>query len=186
MKKNFLIAFFCLGFSSTLFSQRAFVTPAAYQIPSSVISRNSPPIELYTRGFGAVIGVQQGRHTFFELGAEANWRTIRLSHPVTYGVGGNAEFNFGQGVLGWKAFGWMRPGRLNFTYGANLVYYTNFEQSRFGAGPSLGYKLLGFHFIAGANLLAGSREMNQYNPFYFTIRYYAPIHKKTAFRKSKD
>lgn len=186
MKKTFLISFFYLAFSSTLFSQTAFLAPAVNRFPSSNQPLSMPPLELYTRGFGAVVGIQQGRHTFFELGAEANWRTVRLSNPITYGVGGNAEFNFGQGVLGWKAFGWMRPGRLNFTYGANLVYYTNFEQSRFGVGPSLGYKLLGFHFIAGANLLAGSKEMTQYNPFYFTIRYYAPIQKKTAFRKSKD
>jgi len=185
MKQTLLIVFFSLAFSGNLFSQIAFSTPSFNRFSSSK-PLSAVPIELYTRGFGGIIGIQQGRHTFFELGAEANWRTIRLSRPVTYGVGSNVEFSFGQGVLGWKAFGWVRPGRLNFTYGANLVYYTDFDRGRFGIGPSLGYKLLGFHFIAGANLLAGSREMTQYNPFYFTIRYYAPIQKKTAFRKSKD
>ncbi|MBC7920107.1 MAG: hypothetical protein H7Z75_03370 [Ferruginibacter sp.] len=153
--------------------------------PSAVPARLAPPVELYTRGYGAIVGVQQGRYTFLELGGEANWRTVTLSHPRTYGVGGNLEYNFGRGVLGWKAFGWVRPGRIDFSYGANLVYYTDFDRVRFGIGPSLGYKLLGFHLLAGANLLAGNRAMTSYNPFYFTIRYYAPIQKKTGFRRSK-
>lgn len=183
MRKSLSIV--CLSFflPFPLLAQLASLSPS--RLPSPAKLPPSPQIELYTNGFGAIVGVQQGRYTFIELGGETNWRKIRLSHPHTYGVGGTAEFNF-SGVWGLKAYGWVKPARLDFTYGANVVYYTNANGSRFGVSPNLGYKLLGFHFLAGVNLLAGNRDMNQYNTFYFTIRYYAPIQKKTGFRKSKD
>ncbi|MES2733206.1 MAG: hypothetical protein V4714_15775 [Bacteroidota bacterium] len=184
MRNALLIIGFTFLFHTSVFAQLAFLPSNKSLHPFK--SLYSPPIELYTRGYGAIIGYQQGERTFFELGGEANWRKIRLSHPHTYGVGANVEYNFAQKVLGWKASGWVKPGRIDFTYGVNLLYYSDFSHNRIGIGPALGYKLLGFHFIVGANLMAGSRELTAYNTFFLTIRYYAPIQKKTGFRKSKD
>ncbi len=183
MRKSLLIVCLSVFLHFPLLAQFAYLPPT--RLPALPKPMPSPQVELYTNGFGAIVGVQQGRYTFIELGGETTWRKVRLSRPHTYGVGGTAEFNF-NGIWGLKAYGWVKPARFDFTYGSNLVYYTNFEGSRIGISPNLGYKLLGFHFLVGVNLLAGNRDLTQYNTFYFTIRYYAPIQKKTGFRKSKD
>jgi hypothetical protein len=144
----------------------------------------APPRKLFQRNTGMILGWQRGRYSAIELGVEAHWRKISLAKPHIIGASGNMEYNFGNNVLGYKAGVWMKRGRINLTYGANLSYFTNFKEGhRFGAGPSVGFRLLGFHLINGFNFLTADKFANSENPvaansLYVTLRYYFPVQNR--------
>ena len=143
-----------------------------------------PPRKLFQRNTGIILGWQRGRYTFIEMGVEAHWRKISLVKPHIIGTTANMEYNFGNNVLGYKAGAWMKRGRINFTYGANVSYYTNFKEGhRFGIGPSVGFRLLGFHLINGFNFLTADKAAASENPvgvnsLYITLRYYFPVQNR--------
>jgi len=157
-------------------------------IPASTIStiqsfadENGIPSKrkLFQRNHGAIIGLQRGAATAVELGGEAHWRKLSLSNPNIVGASGNLEYNFGDHVMGYKAGMWMKRGRVNLTYGGNVVYFTDFKgQHQYGIGPSVGFRLLGFHLINGYNFLAGDKEMEKANTLHMTLRYYFPVQNK--------
>ena len=135
--------------------------------------------KLYQRNYGAVIGVQRGAVTAIELGMEAHWRKLSLRKPNIVGATANFNYNFGRHVVGYQAGMWMKTGRVNLTYGGNLVYYSNFKgSSRYGLGPSVGFRLMGFHLTNGFNFLAGDKEMKGANTLYMSLRYYFPVENK--------
>jgi len=135
--------------------------------------------KLYQRNSGAIIGLQRGAGTSFELGGEAHWRKLSLRDPRITGASTNLEYNFSDHVLGYKAGMWMKRGRVNLTYGGNVVYFTDFNGlQRYGLGPSVGFRLLGFHLINGYNFLAGDKELDQVNTMHMTLRYYFPVQNK--------
>jgi hypothetical protein len=73
----------------------------------------------------------------------------------------------------------MKRSRINFTYGGNVVYFSNFKGlQRYGVGPSIGFRLAGFHLINGYNFLAGDKELEGANTLYMSLRYYFPIKNK--------
>jgi hypothetical protein len=89
------------------------------------------------------------------------------------------EYNFRNHVVGYKAGLWMKRSRINFTYGGNVVYFSNFKGlQRYGVGPSIGFRLAGFHLINGYNFLAGDKELEGANTLYMSLRYYFPIKNK--------
>ena len=124
----------------------------------------NPIPKLYQRNMGVVLGLQKGAQTFIEFGGEAHWRKISLRKPRITGATVSMEYNFGDHVVGYKAGGWMKQGRINFTYGANLVYFTDFKGlSQYGVNPAIGFRLAGFHLINGFNILAGDSELEGHN-----------------------
>ena len=134
---------------------------------------------LYQRNSGAILGLQRGASTAIELGGEAHWRKMSLSNPKITGASTNLEYNFGNHVLGYKAGMWMKRGRVNLTYGGNAVYFTDFKGlQRYGLGPSVGFRLLGFHLINGYNFLAGDKELVGANTMHMSLRYYFPVQNK--------
>src|SRR5207302_2766620 len=103
------------------------------------------------------------------------------------GASANFEYNFGHNVLGYKVGLWQKTGRVNLTYGGNLVYYTNFHGGqRYGLGPAVGFRFAGFHLINGYNLLFGNKasdkgsenEFTDVNKVYITLRYFFPVQHK--------
>jgi hypothetical protein len=147
--------------------------------------------KLFQRNHGAIVGLQKGTATAFELGGEAHWRKLSLFNPHIIGASTNLEYNFGGHVLGYKAGMWMKRGRVNLTYGGNVVYFTDFKGlQRYGLGPSVGFRLLGFHLINGYNFLAGDKELTQANTLHMTLRYYFPVQNKFTWdqktRKHKE
>jgi hypothetical protein len=143
-----------------------------------------PPRKLFQRNTGMILGWQRGRHSAIELGVEAHWRKISLIKPHIIGATANMEYNFANNILGYKAGAWMKRGRINLTYGANVSYYTNFKEGhRFGIGPSVGFRLLGFHLVNGFNILtpdkfAGTENPVTANSLYITLRYYFPVQNR--------
>lgn len=143
-----------------------------------------PPRKLFQRNTGMILGWQRGRYSSIELGVEGHWRKISLVKPHIIGATANMEYNFGSNVLGYKAGAWMKRGRINLTYGANISYYTNFKDGhRFGIGPSVGFRLLGFHLMNGINFLTADKVAKTENPvaansLYVTLRYYFPVQNR--------
>lgn len=139
----------------------------------------SPPKKLFQRNHGVIIGLQKGRSTAIELGGEAHWRKMALVRPHIIGASGNMEYNFGDNVIGYKAGMWMKRGRVNLTYGGNVTYFNDFKGlHRYGAGPAVGIRLLGFHLINGVNILGGDKELSKINTVYINLRYYFPVQNK--------
>lgn len=173
-----LLAFFLLVAS---FSLRAQMLLTKYQIPVSNYKPYTPPAarKLYQRNYGAILGLQRGNITSVELGGEMHWRKMSFRKPKITGATANLEYNFGHHVLGYKAGLWQKQGRVNLTYGGNLVYFTNFNGlQRYGLGPAIGFRLAGFHLVNGYNILAGDKEFKDVNKLYMTLRYYFPIDNK--------
>lgn len=131
------------------------------------------------RSFGMIGGIERGNITFLELGVEAHWKKIRLVNARTMAANANMEYNFGNNILGYNAAGWMKHGRVNLTYGVNFIYTTDFENTRYGMGPQIGFRLLGLHLVNGYNFLLGDEELENVNKFYVGLRYYFPLEKKT-------
>lgn len=181
----------CLGLSFVLFpllsyAQADAVTflPAHSFLDYKNIATKSPKRKLLQRNTGAIIGVQRGAGTAFELGAEAHWRKLSLSNSRIVGATTNLEYNFSEHIIGYKIGAWVKKGRVNLTYGGNLVYFSDFEGGqRYGLGPSVGFRLAGFHLINGYNILAGDKDMKGANTLYMSLRYYFPVDNKFTWDK---
>jgi hypothetical protein len=170
-----------LLFSYTAIAQDLSLPPSAIHTFQTFADDNGLAFKrkLFQRNHGAIIGLQRGAITSIELGYEAHWRKLSLRDPHIIGASTNMEYNFGNHILGYKAGMWMKRGRVNLTYGGNLVYFTDFEgQHRYGIAPAVGFRLLGFHLINSYNLLAGDKEMDKVNTLHMSLRYYFPVQNK--------
>lgn len=177
-----LYYFLVLCFSLTAAAQNNSITArllSPFQSDADENKKKPFKKKLLQRNHGAIVGLQRGAATAFELGGEAHWRKLSLSNPQIIGASTNLEYNFGGHVLGYKAGMWMKRGRVNLTYGGNVVYFTDFNGlQRYGLGPSVGFRFLGFHLINGYNFLAGDKELQQANTLHMTLRYYFPVQNK--------
>ncbi len=139
---------------------------------------------LYQRNTGMILGLQKGKYTSIELGGEAHWRKISLLRPRIVGVTANMEYNFEENVVGYKAGVWAKKGRINLTYGANLSYFTDFNNRYLvGIGPSIGFRFFGFHIINGYNFFVIEKKQKEAlplpaNTLYMSLRYYFPVQNK--------
>jgi len=137
--------------------------------------------KLFQRNTGMIIGLQRGRYTSLELGGEAHWRKISFLKPHIIGATANLAYNFGNNVLGYHAGLWMKQGRINLTYGADINYFTDFNNRQsFGIGPSIGFRFFGLHLVNGYTLLTKNNTKSEeaplpVNTFYMSLRYYFPV-----------
>jgi hypothetical protein len=161
----------------TVLSQTPLDTHQTDEQPLFVRQDQHAPFKrkLMQRNHGAIIGVQRGAGTAIELGYEAHWRKMSLFNPTIMGATSNLEYHIGNNILGYKAGFWMKQGRINLTYGGNLVYLNDFNgHHKYGIGPAVGFRLLGFHLINSVNLLAGDKDLEGANTFHMSLRYYFP------------
>lgn len=131
-----------------------------------------------------MFGYERGDNDFFQLGYEYNWKKIRVTNPVIQSVDGFMEYNFWENVLGFKAAYWQRHGRFKLTYGGHVGYFTDFEKSSPSIGPSVGFRILGFHAQAGYNYLLNNREIPA-NKLYLSLNYFIPYHSKLFWKKGQ-
>lgn len=140
-------------------------------------------IKLEQQGYGAVIGLERGQYTFVQLGGEYFFRKISLVKPRTLTFGANFQYNFGHNVLQYGAYSYYRQGRINLTYGLGVGYATDFEGSRMGITPQIGFKIIGLHLSTGAHLFVGNNDFNTYNKLFIKMNYYFPIKRKISLKK---
>jgi hypothetical protein len=144
---------------------------------------NLPTFKMYSRSYGLLAGIQKGKYTFLELGVEQHWRKIKLVKPRLTSVGLNMEYNFKYNVLAYRAAVWTKRGRVDLTYGMGLCYFTDFDRSRWGISPMLGFRLLGFHLVNGYNFILDKGDFNRVNTLFISLRYFLSKDTKIKFRK---
>lgn len=128
-------------------------------------------MEISVRKSGPYIGVQRGKYWVGEAGAEMQFKKLKLVKPVTHGIHMGFNYNFTQNVLGYDVGYWVKFGRLNLTYGGNLVLRTNFSETRYGVAPVVGFKLSQFHLQTGVHLLTPSTSFKETNTFFIAVRF---------------
>lgn len=152
-----------------------------------------PKTTLRQHNYGAIIGLQKGSSTAIELGYEMHWRKIGLKKPNIWGATANLEYSFSNNIIGYKAGVWRKQGRINLTYGGNLVYFSDFKGGQqFGIGPAVGFRLLGLHLVNAYNILLGDMNRTKRgvpvgaNTLYISLRYYFPTHNKFVWDRNGE
>jgi len=123
-----------------------------------------PLMDIKVRKSGPYVGIQRGKYTILELGAEMQWKQLGY---------------------------WIKPSRLGLTYGGNLVMRTDFNENRVGFAPVVGYKLVGFHLQTGYHFLSRSAYFTETNGFFISLRFVLinnrdiDVDRKKIFNRSK-
>lgn len=120
---------------------------------------------------GPYIGVQRGEYMALEIGGEKQWKRVTWKKPKTHALRLGANYNFLENVLGYDVGYWFKLGRLDLTYGANIVCRTDFDHYRFGIAPVIGYKLQQFHLQTGYHFLTDSQYIFPTNTLFVSLRY---------------
>lgn len=171
-----------------LIGMLAFVSHA--QLIGQKDKKKDPLVKINVRKTGPYFGIQQGVYTVGELGGEMQFKRVKLKKPTTHGINVGAEYNITHNALGFNAGAWRKPGRFDFTYGLNLAYRTNFDESRWGGGPVIGYKIFGFHALVGYNFLTRSANFVESNDLYIGLRFILVNNRKSTWnwrkREKKD
>ncbi|MEX2483781.1 MAG: hypothetical protein WED10_04460 [Brumimicrobium sp.] len=171
MKTLFLVALFSCVFSGLVFGQRDRDKKPLIQ-PSVIKS-------------GPYFGIQQGEFTVGEVGGEMQFKRIRFKKPRTHGIHVGADYNIPNNVLGFSSGYWYKPGRFDFTLGADLGVRSNFTEERYGAGPVIGYKIFGFHIRAGYIFLTPSETFIKTNQLFINIRFILVNNRNFKWNKRK-
>lgn len=145
--------------------------------------KKKPLLEVSVRKSGPYFGIQQGVYTYAELGGEMQFKKIKLKKPTTHGVYFGAEYNIIHNILGFQLGAWRKPGRFDFTYGLQTVLRSDFERFRFGVAPAVGYKVFGFHIMAGYMFHTPSDFVQEINTLYLSLRFIVVNDRKTSFKK---
>ncbi len=182
----FAFAYFTSGAQYAFNNASLKLVPAALPANYAEYSFQASSVKkLYQRNSGMILGLQKGRSTAIELGIEAHWRKMSvLNKPHIIGATANMEYSFSEHIVGYKAGMWMKRGRVNLTYGGNVSYYDNFKGgSRWGIGPAIGFRLMGFHLINGYTFLTKDNTSEketpmQVNTLYMSLRYFFPVENK--------
>jgi hypothetical protein len=155
MKSNLLILFFLFGL-----------------IPLGVFAEPIPqPLKINLHKFGPYIGLQRGAYTSIEFGAEYQLKKMAWIKPTTHAAHFGFNYNLYHNVLGYDMGYWMKKGRLNLTYGANLIYRTDYSRSTLGFTPLIGFKFSQLHLQTGYNFLTTSTPPKAVNGFFISLRF---------------
>ncbi len=125
--------------------------------------------EIKIRKSGPFIGLQRGNYTNFELGGEMIWKKVRISKPHTQAGYANMNYNFKHNVLGFDLGYWLRPHRFGLTYGAALLFRSDFTHNQLGIAPVIGYKLWIAHLRVGYNILPDPQQFEN-NTLFVSLR----------------
>ncbi len=127
-------------------------------------------LDLSVTKTGPYFGLQRGKYTVVELGAERQWKKVRLKMPVTHAAHAGFNYNFKYNMLGYDMGYWYRPHRIGLTYGGNLFLRTNFDDTRIGFAPVIGYKIWLVHFQTGYHFMGRLPENFETNRFFVSLR----------------
>lgn len=160
MKKLLLIVFICL--STPIFSQ-GFLTGSS--------NRDNPFLKIKIRKTGPYFGLQRGKYLILEGGVEHLWKKVELRDAVNHAVNAGFNYNFMYNILGYDMGYWVKPHRVALTYGANLVFRTNFDTHIIGLAPVIGFKFWLLHLQTGYHFLPGKPKRDfETNTFFVSLR----------------
>ncbi|MGJ8661933.1 MAG: hypothetical protein ACSHXL_07840 [Bacteroidota bacterium] len=120
---------------------------------------------------GPYIGIQRGKYAVLEIGGEKQWKRVTFRKPKTHALRLGANYNFKYNVIGYDVGYWFKLGRLDLTYGANIVCRTDFDIYSFGISPTIGYKLQQFHLQTGYHFLSNPINSFETNSLFISLRY---------------
>lgn len=140
-------------------------------------------LKLYQSSRGVLLGYERGRMDMVQVGYHYNWKKIKLKKPVIRTTEAFLEYAPFNNVLGAKLAYWQRLGRLKFTYGGHLGYFTDFSHGSLSLGPSAGFRLLGFHGQLGYNLFTNP-EVDA-NRLYLSLSFFIPQHTKLSSKRGE-
>lgn len=118
---------------------------------------------------GPYFGLQQGKYTVLEIGAERQWKVIRLSNAKTHAAHMGFNYNFKYNVLGYDVGYWWKPHRIGLTYGGNLFLRTNFDNTKVGFAPVIGFKMWLLHLQTGYHFMPRPKDFET-NTFFISLR----------------
>jgi hypothetical protein len=121
--------------------------------------------------YGPYLGLQRGKYNNVEFGFEYQWKKIQLIKPYIHSFHGGFNYNLYNNVLGYELGYWFKQGRLNLTYGANLVYRTNYSLNAVGFTPVIGFKFSQLHLQTGYNFLSKDSKLISSNDFFVSLRF---------------
>lgn len=127
--------------------------------------------ELKIRRSGPYVGLQAGKYYVLELGVEMQWNRVKLVKPITHAIHTGFNYNFFNNVLGYDAGYWCKVGRMNLTYGGNLTFRTDFDNSALGLSPVVGFKFWQLHLQTGYNFMGKTGREMETNTFFVSLRY---------------
>jgi len=124
---------------------------------------------LQVKKTGPYFGLQQGRYLNLEIGGERQWKKVQLLTAQTHAVHTGFMYNFRYNVLGYDVGYWWKPSRLGLTYGGNIFLRTDFDQTKVGIAPVVGYKIWLIHLQTGYQLMPNPRDFET-NTFFISLR----------------
>jgi hypothetical protein len=129
--------------------------------------------ELELKQTGPYFGLQQGKYLIAEFGVERQWSQIRLTSKKTHALHGGFNYNFKYRVLGYDIGYWYRGSRVGLTWGGNICIRTDFDNTRVGIVPTIGYKVWQFHLQTGYHFLTPLPESSKFetNGLFVSLRF---------------
>lgn len=141
------------------------------QKKESLFGKKKPLLEISVKKSGPYFGLQRGKYTVAEIGVERQWKQIRLKNPQTHAAHLGFNYNFKYNMLGYDMGYWFKTQRLGLTYGANIFMRTNFDDTRLGIAPVIGYKIWLVHFQTGYHFMPRLPAENfETNRFFVSLR----------------
>jgi len=134
---------------------------------------------------GLILGLQNGKYTAFEIGGERHWKKIKLKNPTTIAVNAIMEYQFKSNVFGLKPGFWFKTNRLGFTYGSSITFLSDFDYTRWGIAPQLGFRFLIFHGLASYNITVGPKAFEEFNRLNVALRIYLNKDRKIDMKRKK-
>lgn len=129
------------------------------------------PLKINLHKFGPYIGLQRGAYTSIEFGAEYQLKKMAWLKPTTHAAHFGFNYNLYHNVLGYDIGYWMKKGRFNLSYGANLIYRTDYKKNAVGFTPLIGFKFSQLHLQTGYNLLMTTTPPKAVNGFFISLRF---------------
>lgn len=119
---------------------------------------------------GPYFGIQKGKYTVLEIGVERQWKKIRVRQPVIHAAHAGFNYNFKYNMLGYDMGYWHKPNRIGLTYGGNLFFRTNFDDTRVGIAPVVGFKFALLHLQTGYHFMTRLPDNFETNKFFISLR----------------
>lgn len=128
-----------------------------------------------------LVGFSGIRHFYFELGGALNQYGRIGHHPAAWSMFSSVEASFGnQGnrtIIAPKVGGWIGGGIAGMALGANLLYYTDFDEGSLRFRPEIGMGFGRWKVTYGYNIPLTNGDFRSVNRGCLNIAFLFPVRK---------